>query len=521
MIFTVKVRNLYSYLQGLILCSGLIWHYASPLKYGPKDIILYILVGYAFMTVAFRWLRKIKVFKTDYLIYAGQLLEAFVIMLIIRYTGGIESQFFLVYFPLIVFISVYSSGWRAILGIFWYGLCFMLAVYFGSFAFDFWNIALIKLGFIWVVGSVSFAVAHQMKTSEKKLLKTLDALNERTWELESSQAQLSNIYETTRALSGILNLEELLKEILRIARNIFRYKHCSVYLAKSGSDQLYLYANLQNDNRHIYEKPTPYNRDISGLKYLQDTGSMLKQLAGSGTNGMSKSVDVPMISRGKVIGIMQIIPESGDTITARERKLLMIFANSSAIAIDNSMLHKKTQELTITDELTDLFNFRYFRSRLADELRRADRYRQKLSILMLDIDHFKNVNDQYGHQTGNVVLCEVSGIISQCVRDVDVVARYGGEEFTVILPQTDRTDAEIIAERIRETVAKNYFQNNNGRREIQITISIGGCTYPDGIHSLEQLLEKVDGALYRAKSEGRNAVFFSGSEKKRSTEFTV
>ena len=248
---------------------------------------------------------------------------------------------------------------------------------------------------------------------------------------------------------------------------------------------------------------------------------MLKQLAGSGTNGMSKSVDVPMISRGKVIGIMQIIPESGDTITARERKLLMIFANSSAIAIDNSMLHKKTQELTITDELTDLFNFRYFRSRLTDELRRADRYRQKLSILMLDIDHFKNVNDQYGHQTGNVVLCEVSGIISQCVRDVDVVARYGGEEFTVILPQTDRTDAEIIAERIRETVAKNYFQNNNGRREIQITISIGGCTYPDGIHSLEQLLEKVDGALYRAKSEGRNAVFFSGTEKKRSTEFTV
>jgi diguanylate cyclase (GGDEF)-like protein len=237
--------------------------------------------------------------------------------------------------------------------------------------------------------------------------------------------------------------------------------------------------------------------------------------------GKAKNIDVPMISRGKVIGIMQVISEYGNVISPRERRLLMIFANSSAIAIDNSKLHKKTQELTITDELTDLYNFRYFKNRLSDELKRADRYRQRLSILMLDLDHFKTVNDQYGHQTGNVILREISDIIKQCVRDVDVVARYGGEEFTVILPQTDRDDAEVIAERIRETVAKNFFQNNRGRREIHITVSIGGCTYPDGIHTLEQLLEKADSALYRAKAEGRNIVYFAGREKKRSTEYIV
>jgi len=520
MIFSAKVRNLYSYLQGFILCAGLGWHFISPLNSGPQNIILYILMAYVSVALALRWLQKIKVFKTDHLIFTGQLFEAFIIMLIIRYTGGIDSQFFLVYFPIIGFISMYSGRGRAIFGMLWYGLCFILAVYSGSFAIEFWKTAIIRLGSIWAVGSVSFLIAHHIKTSESKLLKTLDTLNERTWELESSQAQLSNIYETTRALSGILNLEELLKEILRIAQNIFSYRHCSIYLAKSGGDDLYLFAGLDNENRHIYEKPEPYNRDISNLKNLQDTGSMIKQLSRNGKNDKGKNIDVPMISRGKVIGIMQVIPESRSAITARERKLLMIFANSSAIAIDNSLLYNKTQELTITDELTDLYNFRYFRSRLADELKRADRYRQKLSILMLDIDHFKNVNDQYGHQTGNVILREVSSIISQCVRDVDVVARYGGEEFTVILPQTDREDANVIAERIRETIAKNYFQNNQGRREIQITISIGACTYPDGTHTLEQLLEKVDSALYRAKAEGRNKVFFAGSEKKRSTEFT-
>jgi diguanylate cyclase (GGDEF)-like protein len=521
MIFATKVRNLYSYLQALILCAGFIWHYISPVKFGPKNVILYILISYAVSALFLRWLQKIKAFKSDHLLFTGQLFEAFIIMLIIKFTGGVDSQFFLVYFPIVAFLSIYSSKWRAIIGIFWYGAFYMLSIYAGDFSLEFWNVAAARLAALWAVGLFSFSIAHNMKTSESKLLKTLDTLNERTWELESSQAQLSNIYETTRALSGILNLEELLKEILRIAHNIFRYKYCNIYLTRSGGDDLYLFASLDNENRHIYEKPEPYNRDISDLGSLQDTGSMFRRMTRDSKDGKSKKIDVPMISRGKVIGIMQVTTEFGNAISARERRLLMIFANSSAIAIDNSLLHKKTQELTITDELTDLFNFRYFKTKLSDELKRADRYRQRLSILMLDIDHFKTVNDQYGHQTGNVILREISAIIRQCVRDVDVVARYGGEEFTVILPQTDREDAEIIAERIRESVAKNFFQNNRGRREIHITISVGGCTYPDGIHTLEQLLEKADSALYRAKAEGRNIVYFAGREKKRSTEYII
>jgi diguanylate cyclase (GGDEF)-like protein len=480
--------------------------------------MLYVLISYALMILVLRWLQKANAFNNDNLILAGQLAEALLVMLLIRFSGRIDSQFYLAYFPLIAFISMYSSKWRAILGIIWYGICFVLATYAGDYGIGYWQAVMIRLSAIWMVGFISFSIAHYMKSSENKLLKTLDVLNERTWELESSQAQLSSIYETTRALSGILNLEELLGEILRIAQNNFRYKHCSIYLTRLGHDELYLFASLDNENRHIFEKPEPYNRDLSNLVDLQDTSSMLKKLSRSAETGEKKTVDVPMISRGKVIGIMQVRSESGFPISPRERRLLMIFAHSSAVAVDNSLLYKQTQELTITDELTELFNYRYFRSRLSDELKRADRYRQKLSILMLDIDHFKAVNDQNGHLTGNMILREVSNIIRQCVRDVDVVARYGGEEFTVILPQTDKEDASVIAERIRETIEKNYFQNNKGRRDIQLTISIGGCTYPNGIHTLEQLLEKVDSALYEAKAGGRNIVVFAGREMRRTTE---
>ncbi len=519
MIFANRARKLYPYLQGMILCSGYLWSYLTPYRSGPDNLILYILLSYAAVILVESWLNVRRIFKIGHLIFASQFLDAFVIMLIIKHTGGIASLYYLTYFPIVALISVYSKAWRSAIGAIWFGICFLAAVYSFNFNFVLWQEAILKLAAIWAVGMVSYSIAHHIRSSESKLLKTLDVLNERTWELESSQSQLSNIYETTRTLSGILNLEELLGEILGIAQNLFRYRHCGIYLTKPGSDKLFLFARLNDENRHIYEKPELYDKDISQLKNLEDTGSMIKRFANKEEPKTKNHIEVPLISRGKVIGIMRIVSESGNRIIPRERKLLMVFANSSAIAIDNSLLYQETQELTITDELTDLYNFRYFKTRLSDELKRADRYRQKLTVLMLDLDHFKIVNDQYGHPTGNIILQEVSGIIKQCVRDVDVVARYGGEEFTVILPQTNEEEAMIIAERIRETMAKNFFPNIHGRREIRVTVSIGGCTYPDGIHKLDQLLEKVDKALYRAKSEGRNLVLFASKEKKRSTEF--
>ena len=140
---------------------------------------------------------------------------------------------------------------------------------------------------------------------------------------------------------------------------------------------------------------------------------------------------------------------------------------------------------------------------------------------MMDLDHFKKINDAHGHQTGNIVLREISGIIKQCVRDVDIVARYGGEEFVVILPQTGDHDALVIAERIRSTVQKAFFSNSQGQRDIQMTISIGVASYPNGVKTLEQLIEKVDKALYKAKAGGRNMVQISDTMKTPAVDVSV
>jgi len=517
MIFSTKIKNLYPYINLMVLFIGLGWYMFAPAFSGPKIVILNSLLIYAVVAGILKLLYRKKIFNIDSFYFVGYFFDGAIIAIIIKLTGGINSEFYLVFFPVVILLSIFSENWKSILGAAWFGICYIAAVVPLNMEGHNLQSAAFRLGLIWLAGLISFAIAQYMRTSEKKLLQTLDTLNQRTWELESSQLQLSNIYETTRALSGILNLQQLLFAILRIAHHNFRYGSCDIFLSGPKEDKLLKYASLKNDNRHIFETPEPYNRDINELQKLVEDDSQVKIISAKFKD--NDRIDIPLISRGKVIGLMQVITETGKNPSSRDKRLMIIFANAAAVAIDNSLLYGKTQELTITDELTDLYNYRHFLKTLAEELKRADRYRQKLSLLMLDIDHFKNVNDRYGHQTGNVVLREISNIIKQCVRDVDIVSRYGGEEFAVILPQTDQVEASSIAERIRETVELNNFPDSHNRRKIQVKVSIGACTYPGGIHSLKQLIDKVDGALYKAKALGRNQVYFLTQERRRTTEF--
>jgi diguanylate cyclase (GGDEF)-like protein len=173
--------------------------------------------------------------------------------------------------------------------------------------------------------------------------------------------------------------------------------------------------------------------------------------------------------------------------------------------LENAELHRRTEELTISDELTDTYNYRYFVQKLQEEKRRAARYMLPLSLIMVDIDWFKKLNDSYGHEVGNVVLKQLSDIIKSCIRDVDIFCRYGGEEFVVILPQTPQVEASTIAERIREQVELAVLLIENAGR-LKITVSIGVTSFPENGKSQEDILAIADQALYRAKGKGRNLV---------------
>lgn len=158
-----------------------------------------------------------------------------------------------------------------------------------------------------------------------------------------------------------------------------------------------------------------------------------------------------------------------------------------------------------TDELTELKNRRFLQQRLEDELHRASRYSMKLSCVMLDIDHFKKINDSHGHSAGDFVLKEVADVIIRHVRRSDIAVRYGGEEFVLILFESDQTQATKVAERIRKDVESRTFSWNG--EDLSLTISSGVATFPEpGITTPDELISRADSALYSAKASGRNAV---------------
>jgi diguanylate cyclase (GGDEF)-like protein len=173
----------------------------------------------------------------------------------------------------------------------------------------------------------------------------------------------------------------------------------------------------------------------------------------------------------------------------------------------------------ITDPLTKVYNRRYLDRRLTDEVARSTRYSLALSVLMLDIDHFKRVNDTYGHQAGDVTLSILSSLVKNDLRDLDVVARYGGEEFLVICTNTAIDGAALVAERLRKLVESQQIEiadDSGGSQAIQISISIGVASFSASIDSKEKLVQAADQALYRAKEEGRNRVIVAKTEVKES-----
>ncbi len=240
---------------------------------------------------------------------------------------------------------------------------------------------------------------------------------------------------------------------------------------------------------------------------------------------------------GEVIGAIQVLNKKAGMFGKDDEALLTALAAQASVAIDNADLYKKLNELnlsleskvkertselvranerlsalnkeleeiTITDSLTQVFNRQYFMDRIKQEVKRSHRYGTHVSLLMLDIDYFKKVNDTYGHQAGDSVLAGVAGLIKNGLRDTDLFARYGGEEFCLLAMAMDQAGAELLAERLRKKVESAEFVSGGNR--LKVTVSIGVSAWlPEIKENFEELVRRADSALYSAKQEGRNRI---------------
>ncbi len=217
------------------------------------------------------------------------------------------------------------------------------------------------------------------------------------------------------------------------------------------------------------------------------------------------AIGVPLIMGSRLIGVMNLNGNSYGFFNKPDFTFIQLAAEHIASAISNAMQYRKIQEMAVTDALTGVFNRRHFFEQLASEWERFDRYKSILSIIMADIDHFKKINDTWGHPCGDVVLAETAEILKSHMRKVDTVARYGGEEFVILLPETSAQDAAMVAERMRADIASHIFVWDGN--PIRATVSLGVADVTEeGTTASEFLLRNADQKLYRAKEAGRNQV---------------
>ncbi len=216
---------------------------------------------------------------------------------------------------------------------------------------------------------------------------------------------------------------------------------------------------------------------------------------------------VPLASKEKILGVIELINKRDRPgFDSYDLTLVSALAGYGAIAIENARLYEQAEELAITDDTTQIPNMRYFHHILSREVTRSRRRKTSLSLLFIDLDRFKRINDTYGHLNGSRMLRDVAHLIKRNFRALDLVARYGGDEFVALLPDTDHATAFRLAERLRDQVEAFAFTDDAGHT-LKITCSVGVASFPDQAKTKEELVRLADQAMYRAKGARRNVVY--------------
>ncbi|MGD2099794.1 MAG: diguanylate cyclase [Desulfobacterales bacterium] len=332
-------------------------------------------------------------------------------------------------------------------------------------------------------------------------------------DLDKTLQNLSLLYSIGKAMNYISDLKNLLQYILSKAIEVTSAEKGSLMLYDIETDQLNIrvlagmedtsFQEQVNKNEIVCRSFKP-GEGIAGRVYMTAEPIVVNNI--NEDNGFIDSENsyvrsiacIPMVVFNDVIGVINVTNKRhGKSFTDEDVEMLKAVADQAAVAINKAQLW----DMAVTDSLTGLYVRRYFLVKLQEELHRAERYKNMLSVVMADLDRFKNINDTYGHDAGDRALKAIGQFLQQNVRDVDVVARYGGEEFVVMIPEATHDAATILAERLRKQMSNLKIKDLP-----PISISLGIATFPSDGSDIDDLINKADAAMYAAKRAGRNRV---------------
>jgi len=324
---------------------------------------------------------------------------------------------------------------------------------------------------------------------------------------ERRAAQLETINALAKQTAAVLDLKELLPTVCALVLQSFPVDQVAVLL-KEG-DLLVVSAQQGRLTPLLAEGASlPAGSGLAARAMTSGKTVVENDVrkVGGYVAGYSETVSemcLPLVSAGQPLGVLALESAGAGAFRPADLRALESVADICAIAIQNAHYFEQARRMAFVDGLTGVYNRRYFEQRILEELERAARYSGGLAVLMLDIDHFKRVNDEFGHLLGDEVLRQLSTILAQQLRKVDVVCRYGGEEFSILVPQTTGEHAVGVAEKLRRVIEDWNFPGVPR----PVTVSIGVADFPENGATRDELVKAADAALYAAKQAGRNRVF--------------
>jgi len=362
-------------------------------------------------------------------------------------------------------------------------------------------------------------LSRRFKTQLELATREFRALNK---ELKKKIYNLHNLFQVSTNVYAIFDINHLFNSLLLTILGQLGAKSVTIFLAAGDGEgrlvpKFYKGIREEEISGLILRRDGGFPRFIAGkgipIQASQIDESLTKEKEFAQLRRLEFELFAPLLVSGELMGILALGERvNGEPYHPEDLEMLAILTNMAGVAIGNVKEYKKVEKLSYTDGMTDLHNYRYFSNRLEEEIIRAKRYDRPLSLIILDVDYFKNYNDSLGHQQGDLALRELSEILRKSVRKIDVVSRYGGEEFCVIMPEVKSAGCKKFMERLRKKVEDHHFQGEEVQPQGQITISLGGATFPQDAATMDELIYKADFSLYEAKRRGRNcSVSYGGS----------
>ncbi len=364
-----------------------------------------------------------------------------------------------------------------------------------------------------------------LRTLSGEILRAVEA-ERLMMDMKRTRDEKERFYEAIERLNRTTKPLEVFDATLEVARGMVAVDFAAVTLVEDREGK-----TVHRIARVLGAEEGRPSAALEGLEFKDDTGLVASAVrlgsclpakeidfakvpvfdSATRLRGLASLKVIPLRTAQKVLGAVVLGARRAGAYGPEAVRQLEVVAMQAAESIYRARLFEQTERLATTDGLTGLLNHRTFQGRLDEHVAHAERYGKKLSLILCDIDHFKSVNDTYGHPAGDLVLKAVARTLAKEARATDLVARYGGEEFAVVMPETDSAGAVVIAERIRERIVKLALETDQG--QLRVTMSLGVATFPEDGAKKGALVERADACLYHAKRSGRNRTVAAGAQK--------